>query len=35
MAHGPDPTFYPGDEHAAIDAGAIKATRIDWAGSRR
>jgi SAM-dependent methyltransferase len=24
-----------GDEQAAIDAGAIKATRIDWAGSRR
>jgi hypothetical protein len=36
------PYFFPdladttaGDELAAIDAGAIKATRIDWAGSRR
>jgi hypothetical protein len=35
------PYFFPdladttaGDKQAAIDAGAIKATRIDWAGSR-
>jgi SAM-dependent methyltransferase len=36
------PYFFPdladttaGDEQAAIDAGVIKATRIDWAGVRR
>jgi hypothetical protein len=36
------PYFFPdladtteADEQAAIDAGVIKATRIDWAGSRR
>jgi SAM-dependent methyltransferase len=40
LAHGP--YFFPdladtteADEQAAIDAGVIKATRIDWAGSRR
>ena len=40
LEHGP--YFFPdlagttdADEQAAIDAGQIKATRIDWVGSRR